>query len=82
MLETSQTVRFLMEADGAGTIDETLEGNNHLEVEIPVENPGDGSGNGNRGGMIVISSLLLVLISLAAFQLGPKSLKKDFERRK
>ena len=82
LLETSQTVRFLMEVDGTGTIDETLEGNNHLEVEIPVENPGDGSGNGNRGGMIVISSLLLVLISLAAFQLGPKSLKKDFERRK
>jgi len=82
LMETSELVTFLMEVDGTDTIDETIEGNNILGVEIPVETPGSGTGSNSGGGTIAIISFSLVLISIAAFQLGPKSPKKEFERRK
>ena len=82
LMGTSETVSFLMEIDGTDAIDETIEGNNLLGVEMPLETPGDESGSNSGGGTIVIISFLLVLISIAAFQLGPKSPKKEFERRK
>ena len=71
-----------MEVDGTNTIDEKIEGNNLLGAEISVENPSGGTGSGGGSSTIVIISLLIVAISLAAFQLGPKTLRKDFERRK
>ena len=82
LMETSEFVTFIVEIDGTNSVDETLEGNNLLEIVLPVEIPDDGSGKGGRGATIVIISLMTVLISLAAFQLGPKSLKKEFQRGK
>ena len=82
LMETSGVVSFLMEVDGTNTIDEKIEGNNLLGAEISVENPSGGTGSGGGSSTIVIISLLIVAISLAAFQLGPKTLRKDFERRK
>ena len=82
LMETSGLVTFTLEVDGTNTVDETLEGNNLLEVAMPVESPDDDSGNGGSGSTIAIISLLLVLISLVAFQLSPRSPKKEFERRK
>ncbi len=82
LMDTSGAVTFTLEVDGTNTVDETLEGNNFLEVEMPVESPDDNSGNGGSGSTIAIVSLLVVLISLAAFQLSPRSPKKEFERRK
>ena len=82
LMDTSGVVSFLMEVDGTNTIDETIEGNNILGVEVPVENSRDGTGSGGGSSTIVIVSLLVVAISLAVFQLGPKSLRKEFERRK
>jgi hypothetical protein len=82
LMDTSGPVTFTLEVDGTNTVDETLEGNNFLEVEMPVESPDDNSGNGGSGSTIAIVSLLVVLISLAAFQLSPRSPKKEFERRK
>ena len=82
LMGTSEAVSFLMEIDGTDAIDETIEGNNLLGVEMPLETPGDESGSNSGGGTIAIISFLLVLISIAAFQLGPKSPKKEFERRK
>jgi hypothetical protein len=75
-------VTFIVEIDGTNSVDETLEGNNLLEIVLPVEIPDDGSGKEGRGATIVVISLMAVLISLAAFQLGPKSLKKEFQRGK
>ena len=82
LMETSGVVSFLMEVDGTNTIDEKIEGNNLLGAEISVENPSGGTGSGGGSSTIAIISLLIVVISLAAFQLGPKTLRKDFERRK
>jgi len=82
LMETSEVVTFTLEVDGINTIDETQEGNNNLEIEMPVERTGDNSGNGGGGSAIAVISLLVILISLAAFQLSPSSPKKDFERRK
>ena len=79
---TSGVVSFLMEVDGTNTIDEKMEGNNLLGTEISVENPSGGTGSGGGSSTIAIISLLIVVISLAAFQLGPKTLRKEFERRK
>ena len=82
LMETSEIVTFLMEVDGTNTIDETIEGNNIVGVEMPVETPGGRTGSNGGGSTIAIISFLLVLISIAGFQLGPKSPKKEFERRK
>lgn len=82
LMDTSGVVSFLMEVDGTNTIDETIEGNNLLGAEVSVENSRDGTGSGGGSSTIVIVSLLVVAISLAVFQLGPKSLRKEFERRK
>ena len=78
LMETSEVVTFIVEIDGTNSVDETLEGNNLLEIVLPVEIPDDGVGKGGGGSTIAIISLIAVLISLAAFQLGPKSLKKEF----
>ena len=82
LMGTSEFVTFIVEIDGTNSVDETLEGNNLLEIVLPVEIPDDGSGKEGRGATIVVISLMAVLISLAAFQLGPKSLKKEFQRGK
>jgi hypothetical protein len=82
LIGNSGIATFLVEIDGTNSIDETMEGNNLLEKTIPIENPDDSSGGESRGTAVVLASLLLVVVSLAAFQLGPKSLKKGFEHRK
>jgi hypothetical protein len=82
LMETSEIATFQIEIDGTNSIEETLEGNNLLDITIPVEDSEVDSEGGGKGATVVIISLLVVAISLAAFQLGPKSLKKDFQRRK
>ena len=82
LMETSEVATFIVEIDGTNSVDETLEGNNLLEIVLPVENPNDRAGKERGSTTIVIISLMAVLISLAAFQLGPNSLKKEFRREK
>ena len=82
LIGTSEIASFIVEVDGTNSVDETLEGNNLLEIILPVETPDDGPGKGGGSTKIVIISLIAILISLAAFQLGPKTLKKEFQRRK
>ena len=82
LMETSEIATFQIEIDGTNSTEETLEENNLLDITIPVEDSEVDSEGGGKGATVVIISLLVVAISLAAFQLGPKSLKKDFQRRK
>lgn len=82
LMETSEVAAFIVEIDGTNSVDETLEGNNLLEIILPVEIPDDGARKEGGSATIVIISLMAVLISLAAFQLGPNSLKKEFRRGK
>jgi hypothetical protein len=82
LMETSEVATFIVEIDGTNSVDETLEGNNLLEIVLQVEIPDDGARKEGGSATIAIISLMAVLISLAAFQLGPNSLKKEFRRRK
>ena len=82
LIEASGVATFTVEIDGTNTIEETVEGNNVNSVEFPVEDPSTGSEDGNAGSAIVALSVVAVLFSLAAFLMGPKSPKKEFQRRK
>jgi hypothetical protein len=82
LMETSGNANFIFEIDGTDSVDETLEGNNILEINMPVEYENDGNEGTIIGTIIMIVSLMAILISLAAIQLGPKSLKKEFQSRK
>ena len=78
----SGVATFIVEIDGTNSIDEAFEDNNLLEVPVPIKDPEGASDGGSRGIAVAMASLLLVAGSLAAFQLGPQSVKKGFERRK
>ena len=82
LIEASGVATFTVEIDGTNTIEETVEGNNVHSVEFPIGDPSTGSEDGNAGSAIVALSVVAVLFSLAAFLMGPKSPKKEFQRRK
>ena len=82
LMETSEDAAFQVEIDATNSVDETLESNNFLGIVVPVDNGDSVSDGGDRFSAVAIISLLLIAVSLAAFQLGPKSLKKEFGRRK
>ena len=82
LIEASGVATFTVEIDGTNSIEETTEGNNVHSVEFPIGDPSTGSEDGNAGSAIVALSVVAVLFSLAAFQMGPKSPKKEFRRRK
>lgn len=73
---------FTVEIDGTNSIEETIEGNNVHSVEFPIRNPSTGADDGNASTFIVALSVVAILFSLAAFQMSPKSPKKEFQRRK
>ena len=82
LTESSGVATFTVEIDGTNSIEESMEENNARSVEFPIREPGTGSEDGGAGSIIVAISLMAVLFSLAAFQMGPKSPKKEFQRRK
>ena len=82
LIASSEVAIFTVEIDGTNSIEETLEGNNARFVELPVGDPSTGSDEGNMGSTIVALCVVAVIFSLAAFQMSPKSPKKDFQRRK
>ena len=78
----SEVAIFTVEIDGTNSIEETIEGNNVHSVEFPIRDPSTGPDDGNAGSTIVALSVVAILFSLAAFQMGPKSPKKEFRQRK
>ena len=82
LIESSDVAIFTVEIDGTNSIEETIEGNNVHSVEFPIRDPSTGADNGNAGSTIVALSVVAILFSLAAFQMSPKSPKKEFQRRK
>tara|TARA_B100000945_G_scaffold269206_1_gene229996 strand:- start:207 stop:1406 length:1200 start_codon:yes stop_codon:yes gene_type:complete len=82
LIESSDVAIFTVEIDGTNSIEETIEGNNVHSVEFPIRDPSTGSDDGNAGSTIVALSVVAILFSLAAFQMSPKSPKKEFQRRK
>ncbi len=82
LIESSGVATFTVEIDGTNSIEESVEGNNARSAEFPIGEPDTGSEDGGADSIIVAISLMAVLFSLAAFQMGPKSPKKEFQRRK
>ena len=82
LIGASEVATFTVEIDGTNSIEETNEGNNDHSVELPVGDHETGSDGGDVGSTVLVLSALAILISLAAFQMGPKSPKKEFQQRK
>ena len=80
--EASPELTIMVEIDGTASIQETDESNNLLEAIISVEQPSDSSERSNPGNMVIFISVCIILASLVFLHMGPRRVKKDFERRK
>ena len=82
LVELGSGVTFSIRIDGTAEIEETEEGNNFLTIISEVDRVEIDDVRNNTGSAIIIVSMLTILGSIAAFQLGPRSIKREFERRK
>ena len=80
--EASSELSILVEVDGTASIQETNEANNLLEATISVEQPTDPSKRPDPGTVVIVISVCVIFSSLVILQMGPRGVKKEFERRK
>ncbi len=80
--EASSELSILVEVDGTASIQETNEANNLLEATISVEQPTDPSKRPDPGTVVIVISVCVIFASLVILQMGPRGVKKEFERRK
>ena len=80
--EASQELTVMVEIDGTASIQETDETNNLLEAIITVEQPDNSGGKSDPGNVVIFISVCIILASLVFLQMGPRRVKKEFERRK
>lgn len=81
LIDSSNALPISLEIDSTNSIDEVSEENNAMSVQIIVESPDSGSGDSGNS-FFLVASLLVILASIAAFQLGPRPLKREFEKIK
>ncbi len=77
-----EVVSFSLEVDGINSHDESVEENNILVREIEVKLPIEESENSGSREIIILVSILAVIASAGFLIIGPKPLRKEFERRK
>ena len=82
LVESGSGVTFSIRIDGTDEIEESEEGNNFLTINSRVDRLEVNDGGNDTGSAIIVASILAILGSIAAFQLGPRSIKREFERRK
>ena len=82
LLDAGEEVAILLEIDGTNSIDESLENNNEREKIVEVGGNVPTAGGSEDGSYLVILAVLAIIGSIAAYQIGPRPVKKDFERRK
>ena len=80
--EASSELSILVEVDGTASIQETNEANNLLEATISVEHPTDSNKRPDPGTVVIVISVCVIFSSLVILQMGPRGVKKEFERRK
>jgi hypothetical protein len=71
-------------ADGTASIEESNEENNELSISIDSEardNAGGGSSDVDRGPAIIVASIGVIAISIAALQMGPGRVRKPFRKK-
>ena len=79
----SQGIEIMIEVDSTTEILETDEENNIMIIFVEVEGIDSEVGNEiNRELIIIISSFAVIVVAFAALQLGPKRIKKEFEKIK
>jgi hypothetical protein len=79
----SNNLEVRVEVDSTLEIQEINEDNNIMIIEIMVTEKGTTGGSyTDRGPTIIIASIGVIIISLAALQIGPKRIKREFGRQK
>ena len=79
--DSSGDLKFEIKIDGADTLEESNEENNIGEVNIVIGEEDD-SGRSNSRELVILFSILAIGLAISLSQLGPKPVKKEFERRK
>jgi hypothetical protein len=80
----SGTVVIRAMVDGTASIEESNEENNELSISINSEardNAGGGSNDFDRGPAIIVASIGVIAISIAALQMGPGRVRKPFRKK-
>jgi subtilase family serine protease len=71
-------------ADGTASIEESNEENNEMSIAIDSEardHSGGDSNNVDRGPAIIVASIGVIAISIAALQMGPGRVRKPFRKK-
>ncbi len=77
-----ELVSFSLEVDGIDSHDESVEENNILVREIEVKLPTEETEISGSRSIVILVSILAVIASAGFLIIGPKPLRKEFERRK
>ncbi|MBE46163.1 MAG: hypothetical protein CMB02_05905 [Euryarchaeota archaeon] len=79
--DSTGELKFEIKIDGANTLEESNEENNIGEVDIVIGEE-DGSGGSNARSIVILFSILAIIGAISLSLMGPKPVKKEFERRK
>ncbi len=82
LVEWGAGVTFSIRIDGTDEIEETQEGNNFLTMISGVDRVEIDDGSNDTLSVMIVVSILAILGLITAFQLGPRPIKREFERRK
>ena len=79
--DSTGDLKFEIKIDGANTLEESNEENNIGELNIVIGEE-DNAGGSNARSIVILFSILAIIGAISLSQLGPKPVKKEFERRK
>jgi len=82
LIESGSGLEILVEVDGTDSVSETSESNNILVGDIIVEPPKSRGGGSDPVSIAIIISIGVIIGSVVLLQIGPRPVKKEFERRK
>ena len=82
LIDAGEEIVIMLEIDGTNSIDESLENNNERRIIVEVGGNIPATENGEDGSVLAIVAVLAIIGSLVAYQIGPRPVKKDFEKRK
>ena len=81
LVDSSINLPVSFEIDSTDSIEEVSEENNAIVSEIRV-NPDELLAEDSGNAALVVVSIVVIISSFAIFQIGPRPVKREFERRK